>query len=200
MSKTARTLRRYTRLGVCILVLLTLGACRKKAPATPEPTATPTLPPLDIPALTPQSATPAPDAEGLTPPAAAPPTLDFGDVRRSEVVTTTIQSGDTVYAVAVRYDLRPETVVWSNPDLAAAPWLIQPGQALTILPVDGVYHQVQPGETAADIAAQYGVDLGVLANPWNDLPPGGEPQAEQWLVIPGGEGPEVSWEPPPPPP
>jgi LysM repeat protein len=113
------------------------------------------------------------------------------------VLTTTVASGDTVYAIALRYDLKPESIAWANPDIMAAPWLIQPGQALTILPVDGVYHLVQPGETATQIASRYGVDAGTLVNPWNDLAAGADPAAGQWLVIPGGQGPDLEWEPPP---
>ena len=196
MQKTYRNLRVIRLLAVGILALLLLAACRKNTAETPEPTET--LPAVAIPSLTPRPGTPGTGAETPTSPTTVPPTTDFGDLGRTEVLTTTVQSGDTVYAIALRYDLQPESIVWSNPGLMAAPWLIRPGQALNILPVDGVYHQVQPGETSAEIAAEYGVDPGVLANPWNDLQPGTEPQAGQWLVIPGGEGPPVEWEPPTP--
>ncbi len=196
MPKTIRMMPRCLLLGIWIVPLLLLG-CRKGAPAAPE-TPTETLPAVDIPSLTPQSETPSPETEGLTPPTAVPPTLDFGDVQRTEVLTTTVESGDTVYAIAFQYDLQPESIVWANPDLLPAPWLIRPGQTVTILPVDGVYHLVEPGETRAEIATRYGVDIEALVNPWNDLEPGAEPVAGQWLVIPGGEGPDPEWEPPPP--
>jgi LysM repeat protein len=188
---------RILLVGVCLILLLMLGACRKGTSGDLEANPTETLPAIDIPPPTAQSSTPTAEPEGFTPPDAAPPTLDFGDVQRTEVLTTTVASGDTVYAIALRYDLKPESIAWANPDIMAAPWLIQPGQALTILPVDGVYHLVQPGETATQIASRYGVDAGTLVNPWNDLAAGADPAAGQWLVIPGGQGPDLEWEPPP---
>lgn len=197
MRRIIHTRPQCVLLGMCVLSLLVFASCSNNTPEAPAPTAT--MPSVAIPTLTPSGSTSGTESEAPSgapaAPTAAAPTVDFGDVQRTEVLTTTVQSGDTVYAIAFRYDLQPESVVWSNPDLLAAPWLIQPGQALTILPVDGIYHRVQPGETAAEITAKYGVDLGVLANPWNDLQPGDEPQAGEWLVIPGGEGPEVIWEP-----
>ncbi len=201
MRKTTRKTRQtlpFTRiLGVCVVPILLFVGCSKNTPEMPAPTET--LPSAAIPTLTPQSQSPDPESEAPgdapgAPPMAAP-TVDFGDVLRTEVLTTAVQSGDTVYAIAFRYDLQPESIVWANPDILAAPWLIRPGQALTVLPVDGVYHLVQPGETVTEIASAYGVDPGMLYNPWNDLQSGVEPQAGQWLVVPGGEGPEVVWEP-----
>ena len=79
-----------------------------------------------------------------------------------------------------------------------APWLIQEGLELSILPVDGVYHTVRAGETIAGIAAGYEVQPVVLYNEWNDLEEGQEELREgQLLVVPSGKGEEVEWEPPP---
>jgi murein DD-endopeptidase MepM/ murein hydrolase activator NlpD len=114
------------------------------------------------------------------------------------VITYTVQEGDNVFDIAARFDLNPDTVVWSNREgLMDAPWLIQQGLELFILPVDGVYHTVRAGETLAGIASDLGVDVAALYNEWNDLEEGDQPREGQLLVVPGGQGEEVAWLPPP---
>ena len=123
----------------------------------------------------------------------------FPERPRAQVITYSVQQGDNVFDIAARFGLSPETVVWSNREgLMDAPWLIQEGFELSILPVDGVYHTVRAGETIAGIAAGYEVQPTVLYNEWNDLEDGQEELREgQLLVVPGGKGEEVEWEPPP---
>lgn len=120
---------------------------------------------------------------------------------RGQVITYVVQSGDTVYDIAARFGLAPETIVWSNVEaIKDAPWLIQPGLELFILPVDGVYHTVMAGETVESIAAKYGVAPAALYNEWNDLgdaEDGARPYEGQLLVVPGGRGEKISWNPPP---
>lgn len=126
------------------------------------------------------------------------PHTTFPSRTRLKVVTYVIQSGDTLFDVAARFGLSPQTVVWSNREaINDAPWLVNPGLELFILPVNGVYHTVRSGETAAAIAATYGVEPASLYNEWNDLDQGGQPLEGQLLVVPGGQGEEIGWEPPP---
>jgi murein DD-endopeptidase MepM/ murein hydrolase activator NlpD len=129
------------------------------------------------------------------------PFTTIPDRPRAQVIGYIVQSGDSVYDIAARFGLAPETIVWSNQEgLMDAPWLIQPGLELFILPVDGVYHTVLAGETVEGIAAEYGVEPAALYNEWNDLgdaEDGAQPREGQLLVVPGGEGKEVTWTPPP---
>lgn len=118
--------------------------------------------------------------------------------RRAQVITYVVQPDDNVFAIAARFGLTPETIVWSNREgLNDAPWLIQPGIEVFILPVDGVYHTVLAGETLAGIAAGYEVEVAALYNEWNGLEEGEQPREGQLLVVPGGRGEEVAWTPPP---
>jgi hypothetical protein len=122
----------------------------------------------------------------------------FPDRLRMHVISYVIQSGDTIFDVAARFGLSPQTVVWSNREaINDAPWLIRPGLELFILPVNGVYHTVRAGETAASIAATYDVSAATLFNEWNDIEVGQEPQEGQLIVVPNGVGEEIGWEPPP---
>jgi transposase-like protein len=126
------------------------------------------------------------------------PHTTFPDRLRAEVISYIVETGDTIYDIAARFGLSPETIVWSNREgLMDAPWLIQQGLELFVLPVDGVYYTVRPGDTIAGIAADYDVELNALYNEWNDLEEGEGPREGQLLVVPGGVGEEVSWEPPP---
>ena len=76
------------------------------------------------------------------------------DRLRAGVTTYTVQPGDTIFDVASRFSLTPETIVWSNREaLQDAPWLIQLGLELFILPVDGMYHIVRADDTVASPVA-----------------------------------------------
>lgn len=117
---------------------------------------------------------------------------------RAQVVTYTVQPGDTIFDIAAQFSISPDTIVWSNREgINDAPWLIQPGLELFILPVDGVYHTVRAGETVASIATDYEIEPAALYNEWNDLEEGEQPHEGQLLIVPGGEGQKVEWTPPP---
>jgi len=123
----------------------------------------------------------------------------FPDRPRAGVITYTVKEGDNISTIAYQHDLLPETIVWSNREaIQDAPWLIQPGLQLFILPVDGVYHTVSAGETVAGIASEYDVESSALYNQWNDLEEGDELFEGQLLVVPGGTGWDITWNPPQP--
>jgi murein DD-endopeptidase MepM/ murein hydrolase activator NlpD len=119
---------------------------------------------------------------------------------RLEVITYTVQSGDTVFGIALAFKLSPYTIVWSNMEtLQGAPWLLSPGLTLYIPPVDGAYHTVMEGETPEGIARAYDIPTEALYNLWNPIDPT-QPLAEgALLVIPGATGGDFEWKPPPPP-
>ncbi len=119
------------------------------------------------------------------------------DRERLEVITYTLQPGDTIFGVAEYFGLSPYTVVWSNMEiLQGAPWLVQPGLTLYIPPVDGAYHTVAADESVESIAETYEVDPVVLYNMWNNLEDGQSLQEGQLLVVPGAVGEDFDWEAP----
>jgi len=106
---------------------------------------------------------------------------------RTEVLTYTVQSGDTLWGIAAEFGLDVDTLRWSNEALARNPDLLTPGDDLTILPVIGAYHTVAPGETLADIAAQYGVaEVDISNYPSNDLSSPDALTVGQKLIVPNG--------------
>lgn len=116
---------------------------------------------------------------------------------RSGVEQYTIESGDTIFAIAERYGLQPETIVWGNDHTITEG--LRPGKVINILPVDGVYHQVLNGDTVAEIAAKYRVDpYAIIDSEFNDLfgvnPDDPLPEG-MWVVVPGGQDVQPSWNP-----
>jgi murein DD-endopeptidase MepM/ murein hydrolase activator NlpD len=120
------------------------------------------------------------------------------DRPRAEVVTYRIQQGDTIFDIAARFGLSPNTIVWSNREaLADAPWLIKPGLELFIPPVDGVFYTVREGDTLDSIAGSHSIETAALYNEWNRLEEDAELREGQLLILPGAEGDEIDWSPPP---
>ncbi len=125
-------------------------------------------------------------------PAAVPHTI-IPERPREEISTYVVESGDTIYGIAAKFGLDPETVIWSNPDLEKAPDLLSVGQELTILPVNGVYHQVGEGDTLESIASTFKADPAAIINyVLNNLGPDNPVIVPgQWLIVPGGSKPFI---------
>lgn len=111
---------------------------------------------------------------------------------RQGVMVYVVQSGDNVSKIAASFGLRPETVLWSNPELETWPDYITVGQELFILPLDGAYHEVKAGDTLDSVAKRYSVDPSVITEcELNDLSEPYQLQVGQRLVVPGGTRPIV---------
>ncbi|MEZ0395693.1 MAG: M23 family metallopeptidase [Anaerolineales bacterium] len=121
---------------------------------------------------------------------------------RLEVITYTVQPGDTVFGIAEQFNLNPKTILWGNPyTLRDDPHRLTVGMELNILPVDGVYYEWQGTESLNTVAAFFNVDPEVIVNfPGNHLDPEAigdydRPNIEPgtWLVVPGGSRLFTSW-------
>ena len=114
---------------------------------------------------------------------------------RRDIVVYYVQAGDTVQGIAAAYGVKPETIMWANPAIEDLPDLLRIGQEVIILPIDGVYHEVKPGDTLASIAAKYEVDPEAItgaANEWNGLqPPDYTISAGMQLIVAGGSKPYI---------
>ncbi|MBO9368668.1 MAG: M23 family metallopeptidase [Chloroflexi bacterium] len=121
---------------------------------------------------------------------------------RQEVVKYVVQPGDTVFGIAEKFGLKPQTILWANYyTLLDNPHSLRPGQELNILPVDGTYYQWQEGDGLNGVARFFGVKPEDIINfPANHLDPNtigdyAHPNIKPgtWLVIPGGRREFVSW-------
>lgn len=121
---------------------------------------------------------------------------------RFEIDTYEVQSGDSVFGIATKFGLQPQTILWGNFDtLADDPHRLSPGQKLNILPEDGVLYRWNAGDGLNGVAKFFGVSvdsiidwpgnnldrskLGDLSNP--NIPP------DTRLFIPGGTRAFISW-------
>ncbi|NOX62641.1 MAG: M23 family metallopeptidase [Chloroflexi bacterium] len=112
---------------------------------------------------------------------------------RLDVETYVVQPGDTVFGIAKKFNLQPETLMWSNRNLELNPDLLRVGDELTILPVDGVYHKVEKGDTISALAKKYKVKpAAIIGFEWNKLEDANQPlQPGTYLIIPGGKKPFI---------
>ncbi len=125
---------------------------------------------------------------------------------RLEVTEYVVQTGDTLFAIAEKFGLKPETILWANQlILGDNPHQIRAGQKLNILPVDGAYHRWSAGEGLNGVAKFFGVkpdDIVAWSGNYLDAATIGDfahPNiaAGTWLVIPGGHREFVNWSMPP---
>jgi murein DD-endopeptidase MepM/ murein hydrolase activator NlpD len=121
---------------------------------------------------------------------------------RTDIMTYTVVTGDTVFAVAEKFGLKPETILWGNQFvLGDNPHNLRPEQVLTILPENGAYHRWSAGEGLNGVSEYFHVTPETIINyPGNGLDPAtigdyANPNipAGKWLIIPGGRREFVSW-------
>jgi murein DD-endopeptidase MepM/ murein hydrolase activator NlpD len=114
---------------------------------------------------------------------------------RLEVISYTVQAGDTAEKIADAYGLLPTTLLWSNPEMEKMPDLLNVGQVLTILPIDGVYHTVAPSDTLESLAETYKVDVSAITGcPFNTIPTDGLLIEGASVIVPGGTKPYLARE------
>mgnify|MGYP001216098919 CR=1 FL=1 len=129
-------------------------------------------------------------------PAAVPQTF-VGRRPEHTFQTYTVERGDTPNGIADKFGIQATTLLGGNPTLSQESSLLQTGVTLIILPVDGVLHDVQPGDTLESIAAQYSVPvetiIGYAPNnlefPYRLFP-------ETQILVPGAVRDVFVWTPP----
>jgi len=151
---------------------------------TPTPTPTSTPVPTPTPPPTP-TLIPTP-----TPTPTIVPTEEPEDLPRREIIPYTVQTGDTLYGIAEKFDISADTIMWASGRLEDHPDLLKIGQVLTILPIDGVYHTVVAGDTLDSIAQQYKAEVpAIIECEYNDLESPYNLTLGQKLIVPGGKKP-----------
>lgn len=118
------------------------------------------------------------------------------DHGRDKIIDYEIREGDTISSIADKFQISQETIIWQNNLPKKA--ILKPGQRLQILPVTGVSHTVQKGETIYSIAKKYDAEPQAMADfPFNTFV-NDETFAlavGQRLIVPDGVKPEEA---PPP--
>jgi len=121
---------------------------------------------------------------------------------RQEITKYTVQEGDTIFGIAEKFGLDPQTILWGNyATLQDNPHALQANQDLNILPVNGTYYEWQDGDGLNGVASFFGVTPEDIINfPGNNLNPETigdytHPNIEPgtMLIVPGGQREFVSW-------
>jgi murein DD-endopeptidase MepM/ murein hydrolase activator NlpD len=123
---------------------------------------------------------------------------------RVDVITYTVQLGDSIFSIADDFGLKPETILWGNFELLEDnPHLLKTGQSLNILPVNGTYYQWHENDNLGQIASFFKVEpQSIIEYPGNrfDLTEATveEPNVEpgKWLIVPEGWRAIKDWGPP----
>lgn len=118
------------------------------------------------------------------------------DKPRYHVEEYRVTRGDSVFAIAESFKIKPETILWANYDvLQDSPDSLRPGQILKIPPTDGIYYQWKENDTLEKVANEYKTTVDDIVNfPGNDIDLA-NPKVESgsWVMLPKGEREFVQW-------
>ncbi len=118
------------------------------------------------------------------------------DKPRYKPVDYHVKRGDSVFAIAESFKIKPETILWANYDvLQDSPDSLRPGQVLTIPPTDGIYYQWKANDTLESVASEYKTTVDDIVNyPGNDIDlTNPKIDSGSWVMLPGGEREFVQW-------
>lgn len=111
--------------------------------------------------------------------------------------TYVVKRGDTPGIIADRFGIKTETLLGGNPALSEESSLLQTDVELIILPIDGVLHDVAPGDTLESIAEEYGVSVeDIVAYADNNLEFPYRLYPETQIMVPGAVREVFVWSPP----
>jgi len=132
-------------------------------------------------------------------------------IANTEPVTYRVMQGDSLFAIAKQYNIKPDSILYSNEaTLNDNPSNLTPGMELVIPPVDGLTYTWKEGDTIESVADKFKGDLNedkeideldtemlreaIVSWPSNDLDLI-DPVVEvgQVIMVPGGHRELVSW-------
>jgi len=111
-----------------------------------------------------------------------------------KVTEYVVKRGDSPWSIAQKFNLKPETILWGNAQLNAAAGSLKAGDTLNILPVDGVLHIAEDGDTLEKLASLHGTPAQeIFEYLGNDFDLTQPPQLYdgQPVIIPNGTSPIV---------
>jgi murein DD-endopeptidase MepM/ murein hydrolase activator NlpD len=115
---------------------------------------------------------------------------------RYTVEKYTVARGDSVFAIADKYKITPETLLWANYDaLQDNPHNLKPGITLNVPPTNGIYYQWKDGDTLESVAKEFKANVDdIIGWPGNDIDlTNPTVQPGSWVMIPGGQRDFVQW-------
>ncbi len=115
---------------------------------------------------------------------------------RTETITYTVEFQDSIFGIANKFNVSPETIMWANYEtLNDNPDLLSEGQVLMIPPIDGVLYQWQENDTVEAIANTFYADpQDILLFSGNGLDlTNPEIEPGQMIMIPDGYREFIQW-------
>lgn len=119
---------------------------------------------------------------------------------RSEPIEYTVMEGDAVFSIAKKYNITPETLLWSNYEtLKDDPHSLRPEQVLIIPPTDGILYEWQEGDELETVASGFKTSADNILNWSGNRLDFTNPEIEpgEMVMIPGGEREFQRWASPP---
>ena len=114
---------------------------------------------------------------------------------KNKVTEYVVRRGDSLWSIGQQFDLEPETILWGNEKLNGAAGILKIGDTLTVLPVDGVLHTVQDGDTLEKLQELHGTPVEEIFEFFGndfDLTQPPELTIGQQVIIPNGYSP-IFW-------
>jgi len=115
------------------------------------------------------------------------PETVISEKQREGIITYIVESGDTLWSIASKFQISTDTVKWANN--IEDEDMIKDGQSLSILPVSGVLHIMQAGETVDGIAVFYSASPELIVKQ-NKLKSKEDIKEGLGLIVPDGKKPE----------
>lgn len=113
------------------------------------------------------------------------PVTVVSDKPRDKVFDYEVKSGDTITSVADNFGVSNETITWENG--LSKNSTLKEDQKLKILPVSGVAHKVESGDTIYSVAKKYQANAQAIIDfPFNDVGDNFALSTGQTLIIPDG--------------
>ena len=103
-----------------------------------------------------------------------------------KIIEYAVQADDTFSLISEKFGISIETILWAN-DLNKNSFL-KLNQKLIILPVSGLLHYIQKGDTLGEIASTYKADIAEIIA-FNELSNEGDIYIGDILIVPHGKKP-----------
>ena len=104
-----------------------------------------------------------------------------------------VKSGESLWSIAQKFDMEPETILWGNEWLSSV-GVLQIGDTLKIMPTDGVLHTVQEGDTVETLERLHGTPAQEILEYFGngfDLTLTPQLTVGQQIIVPNGTSPIV---------
>ncbi|PID86233.1 MAG: hypothetical protein CSB13_04035 [Chloroflexi bacterium] len=120
-----------------------------------------------------------------------------GKLPSHEFETYTVERGDTPRIIADTFGITVQSLLGGNARLSQEATLLHPGDELIILPINGVLHEVEPGDTLESVSEMYDIPIeDIIAYTDNNLEFPYRLYPETRIMVPGAVPEVVIWQPP----